>query len=437
MFEVWVLVKAIVLNDVEGLQYGGLKNNRAVGGGRKPGDRPQGERPQTGGDGQLRTVKFASGEPQGDRTNNRRPREDKPAGERNGEVPRNRNFREGDRTPKGPDSENGPRGPRNDDGRRGPRRDGDRPFRGDRDRNGGDGEGKPPRRETRERRDFQERPEFPREGGENGEVRQERRTNGPPMGRTKGVGRGGGPGRNFDSRGKREFDRKSGSDKTGVKAVEKREGGGAHNWGNHKDDLEAVNLNSTNASEENADWSEGKPAYNDIGANDGKDGEKNPTDGEGGPPAEDEPKELTLDEYRALRGKRELPQYNLRKAGEGEDLTQWKNMYEIKKKKDSENHEEEEEFDAGECQQKGGRQRLLLDIDITFSDSRRGNRGGRGGRPSRPGGLNSTPSNTRTRQRDGNRRGGQRDDYGGGREYRGNSQAAPKVDDEHDFPSLG
>lgn len=51
-----------------------------------------------------------------------------------------------------------------------------------------------------------------------------------------------------------------------------------------------------------------------------------------------------------------------------------------------------QEFDAGECQQKGGRQRLLLDIDITFSDSRRGNRGGRGGRPSRPGGLNSTPS---------------------------------------------
>jgi hypothetical protein len=25
---------------------------------------------------------------------------------------------------------------------------------------------------------------------------------------------------------------------SGVKAVEKREGGGAHNWGNHKDDIE-------------------------------------------------------------------------------------------------------------------------------------------------------------------------------------------------------
>ena len=52
-----------------------------------------------------------------------------------------------------------------------------------------------------------------------------------------------------------------------------------------------------------------------------------------------------MDEYRALRGKRELPQFNLRKAGEGEDLTQWKNMYEIKKKKEEEEllAQEEEE----------------------------------------------------------------------------------------------
>lgn len=51
--------------------------------------------------------------------------------------------------------------------------------------------------------------------------------------------------------------------------------------------------------------------------------------------------EMTLEEYFALRGKRERPQYNLRKAGEGEDLSQWKNMYEIKKKRDSEQPEEE------------------------------------------------------------------------------------------------
>lgn len=45
-------------------------------------------------------------------------------------------------------------------------------------------------------------------------------------------GRGGFGGRG----GKREFDRHSGSDKTGVKAVEKREGSGPHNWG---DQIEA------------------------------------------------------------------------------------------------------------------------------------------------------------------------------------------------------
>ena len=44
--------------------------------------------------------------------------------------------------------------------------------------------------------------------------------------------------RNFD--GKRR-DRQSGSDKTGVKAVDKRDGGGAHNWGTHKTDIDDMN----------------------------------------------------------------------------------------------------------------------------------------------------------------------------------------------------
>lgn len=44
--------------------------------------------------------------------------------------------------------------------------------------------------------------------------------------------------RNFN--GKRR-DRQSGSDKTGVKAVDKRDGAGAHNWGTHKQDIEDMN----------------------------------------------------------------------------------------------------------------------------------------------------------------------------------------------------
>lgn len=53
-------------------------------------------------------------------------------------------------------------------------------------------------------------------------------------------------------------------------------------------------------------------------------------------PAEEEPKELTLDEWKAQRAGRAKPQYNIRKAGEGEDPSQWKKMYELNKKKPGE-----------------------------------------------------------------------------------------------------
>lgn len=45
---------------------------------------------------------------------------------------------------------------------------------------------------------------------------------------------------------------------------------------------------------------------------------------------------MTLDEWKKMRGEREKPQYNLRKAGEGEDLSQWKNMRELQKEKETE-----------------------------------------------------------------------------------------------------
>lgn len=57
---------------------------------------------------------------------------------------------------------------------------------------------------------------------------------------------------------------------------------------------------------------------------------------------EEERKELTLDEWKALKGNRSKPQYNLRKAGEGEDLSQWKKMYALQKKKEEEDEDDEE-----------------------------------------------------------------------------------------------
>lgn len=52
--------------------------------------------------------------------------------------------------------------------------------------------------------------------------------------------------RNFN--GKRR-DRQSGSDKTGVKSVDKRDGAGAHNWGTHKQDIEDMNKPVTDGEE--------------------------------------------------------------------------------------------------------------------------------------------------------------------------------------------
>ena len=51
-----------------------------------------------------------------------------------------------------------------------------------------------------------------------------------------GRGRGGPGGRG----GKREFDRKSGDSRTGIKAEDKRGGGGKGNWGNFEDDVKVA-----------------------------------------------------------------------------------------------------------------------------------------------------------------------------------------------------
>jgi len=270
--------------------------------------------------------------------------------------------------------------------------------------------------------------------------------------------RGGGDGqrRTFEGRGKREFDRQSGSEKTGVKAIDKREGGGAHNWGTHKQDIE--DLNKTNA-----EWDPEKDTKEE-GTAEGN-GNKDETEAQQSP-AEEETKEITLDEWKAQRAVRAKPQFNIRKAGEGEDTSQWKKMIALqnRKKKDDENSDDELEYDPSMYPQRVGRQKHVLDIEFHFNDGRRGglNRG-RGGRPRIGGGPNNAgergerrgPNRNRVdrQENDGNERPEgdrpprppreRRDDdrrerrapFGDDRRG-GHGQNAPKVDDEHDFPSL-
>ncbi|KAM4706739.1 intracellular hyaluronan-binding protein 4 isoform 2-T2 [Discoglossus pictus] len=118
-------------------------------------------------------------------------------------------------------------------------------------------------------------------------------------GSSRGRGRGGFV-RNGDyenQRGKREFERQSGSDKAKVRAEDKRGGGGPHNWGSIKD---AVSEMDQVPVEENKDINETPDA------------------------AEEEPKmdeelielaqEMTLDEWKSLQDQsRPKPDFNLRK----------------------------------------------------------------------------------------------------------------------------
>lgn len=156
---------------------------------------------------------------------------------------------------------------------------------------------------------------------------------------TGGSGTGGGSGRNFNNErgsnrrqygGKREFDRQSGSDKTGVKAIDKRDGGGAHNWGTHKQDIDDYQKGYDNA----AASDESKTNKDDKANGEPKgETEQNGKDATEQVQIEEEAKEITLDEWKAQRAERAKPQYNIRKAGEGEDTSQWKKMIALDNRK--------------------------------------------------------------------------------------------------------
>lgn len=260
----------------------------------------------------------------------------------------------------------------------------------------------------------------------------EYRDRGEGRGRGRGRGgRGGGRGRGgFDRFGKREFDRQSGSDKTGIKATEKREGGGAHNWGNVKDDIDdQINPTTQNENQEFAapteDIENQQPTE---GAVEG--------DGEDAPAQSEDPSasEMTLDEYKALQ-KKKASDFNVRKPGEGCDNSQWKKTYELKKKAILDSDEEEEETDDEDDYE--DRRKQYVPIEITFGDqSRRGGSGGRGGRGGSRGG--SGPRGGRGSGPRGPGMGGGRGARGaGGGGGSGRKEQAPNVEDELDFPTLG
>ncbi|CAL9695637.1 unnamed protein product [Knipowitschia caucasica] len=286
------------------------------------------------------------------------------------------------------------------------------------------GEGRPPtdRRPPTERRPPRRFEKPAGEGGEKpeGEFSVEKPIGDRPMrgrgagrgGRGAGRGRGMGRGDGFDSRGKREFDRHSGSDRSSLKGEEKRGGSGSHNWGTVKDELNE--LDQSNVTEENPEGEEHPPADSE-----------NKRENEAEEVKEEGPKEMTLDEWKAMQNKeRTKVDFNIRKPNEGADWGKGFVLHKSKaedKKEDLIEHEVEEKVEDEHHFRKPAND-ITSKLEINFGDlgrpgrGRGGPRGGRGGR----GRGEAAPRPMR----------------GGGRPER-SSTSVPNVDDPEAFPALG
>ncbi|MCP9262298.1 heat shock protein 90 [Dirofilaria immitis] len=170
-------------------------------------------------------------------------------------------------------------------------------------------------------------------------------------------------------RGGRQFERLSGSDRTGIKSMDRKDGFGKSNWGTDQDEM----------SGQTEQMNDGTEGYRTTGRSllvalksvmkedDAAPREKTQEELRLEAEAEARAKQLTLDEFKAqIASKRSEPQFNIRQAGEGTN-----------------------DKDFGKLRREPRTKRL--DIEINFTDEQRGGRGGRirdgfrGGRGSRGG----------------------------------------------------
>ncbi|XP_057194771.1 SERPINE1 mRNA binding protein 1a isoform X2 [Triplophysa rosa] len=276
---------------------------------------------------------------------------------------------------------------------------------------GGQGEARPPadrrpdRRPPRERRFDKPADDKPAEGGEFSVEKavgdRPFRGRGGPRGgrggRGRGVGRDG-----FDSRGKREFDRHSGSDRS-LKAEEKRGGSGSHNWGTVKDEMSE--LDQSNVTEDTPEGEEHPPADSENKENEAEEVK------------EEGPKEMTLDEWKAQQDKdRAKVEFNIRKANEGTD---WNKGYVLHKSKADDEDDVSADDMSGDHHFRRPANDITSQLEINFGDlgrPGRGRGGPRGGRGGRGAGATRPPRERRPDKASG--------------------ASVPNVDDPEAFPAL-
>lgn len=316
-----------------------------------------------------------------------------------------------------------------------------KPAGGDRGR-GGRGRGGPPRGDRPPRPPRAEGDFSPRERTEGGEFRGRGRGRGAPRGDRPFRGRGAGrpvgergeenkevgdentpPQEGGDFRrggfrggrgrgGPRQFDRQSGSDKTGVRPQEKKDGHGKGNWGDQEDQIAAE------TEEIKVEEPETPPAPR----------EKTAEELEAEAREAEYAKMKTLAEYRATIQKEEA-KFNTRKAGEGVEENFGK-LVPIAKKEHSADDAHEVVIQSKENKKK------IVETGFRFAEASRGGRFdddkfGRGERGGRGGPRGGRGRGGNTGSRGGS--GGQQQRTGGGR----SDQFRADISSANDFPSLG
>ena len=116
--------------------------------------------------------------------------------------------------------------------------------------------------------------------------------------------------------------------------MDKREGGGSHNWGTFEDEMKAEEDKNNVSTDAEKTESGDKPEGEKEGGKDGAPEE----------PREEEPKTFTLDEWKKQQAKKNEPKFNTRKAGEGSDLDpKWKKGMAYKKERENVHDDDDDE----------------------------------------------------------------------------------------------
>jgi plasminogen activator inhibitor 1 RNA-binding protein len=231
-------------------------------------------------------------------------------------------------------------------------------------------------------------------------------------------------------------ERHSGSRVTGIKAVEKRNGAGAHNWGSEQDELDLIDSDKLQSG-----IVEVHPEAANVAGDINADENVPPTVTEAEEAKEDkdidqetnEPHDMTVEEYLAKSvGERERlagvvgvgQKKNKKKApviAEGK-TTAFTGMVAYVKKSTPEDEESEEEFEEGEDSEDNPKRKRTL--EVPFRQNRSGGFTGRGGRGGRGRGRGA-----------GDFRGG-RGGRGGAPASAGREQVELHLTSDVDFPSL-